>query len=85
MNLVRTGKADVGLVYRVDAINGGQVRISDETPVGTHVPVQFSQAVVWTCQETARGVAEKFSDFMMSPRIQKLLVKYGFESTQLNG
>jgi molybdate transport system substrate-binding protein len=78
-NLIHTGKADLGLVYRVDAINGGQVRISDETPSGMHVPVQFGQAVVWTCRETARGVAEKFSNFMMSPRIQKLLLKYGFD------
>src|SRR5499433_1451423 len=28
MNLIRTGKDDVGLVYRVNAINSGQVRIS---------------------------------------------------------
>ncbi len=80
MNLIHTGKADVGLVYRVDAINGGQVRISDEAPIGTYVPVQFGQAVVWTCRDTSRGVAKEFSDFMMSPRIQKLLLKYGFDS-----
>ena len=35
MNLIRTGKADVGLVYRVDSINSGHVRISDEDPLGT--------------------------------------------------
>lgn len=80
VSLVRTGKADVGLVYRVDAINGGQVRISDEIPTGTFAPVQFSQAVVWTCRESARDIAKDFSDFMMSPRIQKLLQQYGFDS-----
>src|SRR6187549_2999022 len=37
MNLIRTGKADVGLVYRVDSINTGHVRISDEDPIGTFV------------------------------------------------
>src|SRR5574341_625035 len=85
MNLIHTGKADVGLVYRVDAINSGQVRISDEAPIGTYVPVQFGQAVVWTCRATSRPVAEQFSDFMMSPRIQKLLLKYGFDSIPSNG
>jgi molybdate transport system substrate-binding protein len=80
VNLVRTGTADVGLVYRVDAINGGQVRISDEIPTGTFAPVQFSQAVVWTCRESARDIANEFSDFLMSPRIQKLMQKYGFDS-----
>ena len=80
INLIYTGKADVGLVYRIDAINGGQVRISDEAPLGTYPPVQFGQAVVWTCRDTSRGLAKEFSDFMMSPRIQKLLLKYGFDS-----
>jgi len=30
-----------------------------------------------------RIVAGKFSDFLMTPRIQKLLAKYGFDSTPL--
>lgn len=79
MDLIHTGKADVGLVYRVDAINGGQVRISDETPIGTYVPVQFGQAVVATCREGLLPVAKQFSDFLMTPRIQKLLLMYGFD------
>lgn len=85
IQLIHAGKADVGLVYRVDAINGGQVRISDETPAGKYVPVQFGQAVVWTCRETARGIAKEFSDFLMSPRIQKLLIKYGFDPVPSKG
>jgi molybdate transport system substrate-binding protein len=80
MNLIHTGKADVGLVYRVDAINSGQVRISDEAPIGTYVPIQFGQAVVWTCRDESLSAAEEFFDFIMSPRIQKLLLKYGFDS-----
>ena len=83
MNLIRTGKADVGLVYRVDSINSGHVRISDEDPIGTLLPIQFGQAVASTCRPSLRAVAEKFSDFLMTPRIQKLLVKYGFDSTPL--
>jgi molybdate transport system substrate-binding protein len=85
VNLVHTGLADVGIVYRVDAINSGPVRIIDEAPAGTHMPVQFGEAVVWTCRNASLPVAEEFLDFMMSPRIQKLLLKYGFESTALNG
>lgn len=85
LNLVRMGAADVGIVYRVDAISGGQVRIIDEAPAGTHVPVQFGQAVVWTCREQSLVVAEEFFQFLMSPRIQKLLIHYGFESFPPNG
>lgn len=80
INMIRKGEAEVGLVYRVDAIhNSGQVRIIDETPGGTFTPIRFGQAVVWTCRDEARAAAEQFSNFFMSPRIQKLLLKYGFE------
>jgi molybdate transport system substrate-binding protein len=85
VNLVHTGEADMGIVYRVDAINSGQVRIIDETPAGTHTPVQFGGAVVSTCREESVGVAKEFVDFIMSPRIQKLLLKYGFDSVPSNG
>jgi molybdate transport system substrate-binding protein len=80
VNLVHTGEADVGIVYRADAINSGQVRIIDENPAGTYTAVHFGEAVVWTCRKASLGVAEEFFDFMMSPRIQKLLLKYGFDS-----
>ena len=83
MDLIRTGKADVGLVYRVDSINSGYVRISDEDPFGTLVPIQFGQAVASTCRATLRSTAEQFSSFLMTLRIQKLLVKYGFDAVPL--
>lgn len=86
VNLVHTGEADVGIVYRVDAIhNSGQVRIIDEAPAGTYTPVQFGQAVVWTCRNEARHVAEEFFDFIASPRIQKLMLKYGFDAVPSMG
>ena len=80
INLVHRGDADVGIVHRVDAIrNSGQVRIIEEGPTGSATPVQFGQAVVSTCRDEVRPVAEEFSRFIASPRIQKLLLKYGFE------
>lgn len=85
VTLLQTGKADVGLVYRVDTIHNGQVRISDETPFGIYVPVQFGQAVVSTCRKELLPVAEQFSDFLMTPRMQKLLLHYGFDSVPVNG
>ncbi|MDR4479796.1 MAG: molybdate ABC transporter substrate-binding protein [Nitrospira sp.] len=85
VSLLHKGVADVGIVYRVDAINSGQVRIIDETPAGTQTPVQFGEAIVWTCRNTSLTVAKEFMDFIMSPRIQKLLLKYGFDSAPSNG
>lgn len=84
VNMVSTGRADVGIVYRVDAIKNGQVRIIDETPAGRHTPVQFGQAVVWTCRDEVRHVAEEFFKFIASPRIQKLMLKYGFDPVSSN-
>jgi len=85
VNLVSAGEAEVGIVYRVDAINSGQVRIIDESPSGGSTSIQFGQAVVWTCRDESLGAAEKFFDFIMSPRVQKLLIKYGFDSVSSNG
>jgi molybdate transport system substrate-binding protein len=87
VNLVHKGEADLGIVYRVDAINSGrgQVRISDETPAGTHMPIQFGAAMVWTSREASLKIAEEFLDFIVSPRIQKLMLKYGFEPVSSNG
>lgn len=85
LDLLHTGRADVGIIYRVDAINSGQVRIIDEAPGGTHVPVQFGEAMVWTCRNASLEIAEKFLDFLMSPRIRKLLIQHGFDAVPSNG
>jgi ABC-type Fe3+ transport system substrate-binding protein len=39
--------------------------------------------VAATCRASLRTVADKFSDFLMTPRIQKLMIKYGFDSVPL--
>lgn len=83
MDLIRMGKADVGLVYRVDSISHGRIRISDENPIGTYVPIQFGQAVLSSVRASLRSAAEQFSDFLMTPRIQKLLSHHGFDSIRL--
>lgn len=79
MHAVQDGKADVGIVFRADAIGNGHVRIIDETPAGARITVRFGEAVVSTCREDSRAAAEQFSNFITSPRIQKLLHKHGFE------
>jgi len=80
VNFVDTGKADAGIVHRVDAIGNGRMRIIDEAPFGKQISVQFEQAIVSTCREESRNAAREFMDFLVSPRIQKLLLKYGFDA-----
>jgi molybdate transport system substrate-binding protein len=79
LHLITTGKADVGLVYRANLMNSGDVRISDELPIGRNVSIQFGQAVVSNCRPSMRNAAEQFSDFLMQHRIQMLLVEHGFD------
>ena len=79
MRLVESGKADAGIVHRVDAIGSAEMRIIDEIPAGRHIAVQFGGAIVSTCREASLPAAEQFLDFMTSPLIQKLLLKYGFD------
>lgn len=85
VNLVHTGAADMGIIYRADAIKSGQVRIIDEAPVGVHTPIRLGGAVVWTCRDASLKAAEEFMDFIVSPRIQKLMLKYGFDAVPSNG
>jgi molybdate transport system substrate-binding protein len=47
------------------------------------VPIQFAQAVASTCRASLRSTAEQFSAFLLTPRIQKLFVKYGFDAAPL--
>lgn len=85
VNLVHSGEADAGIVYRVDAINNGEVRIIDEAPAGRHTPIRFGAAVVWTCRDEVLRDAQEFLNFVTSLRIQKLLLKYGFEPVRSTG
>ena len=85
VNLVRTGKAEVGIVYRVDAINSGQVRIIDEAPAGSTRRSSSGKRWCGPVGTHPVSVAEEFFDFIMSPRIQKLLLKYGFDPVPSNG
>jgi len=57
------------------------LRIIYEAPFGKQTSVQFGAAIVSTCREASREAAQEYVDFMMSPRIQMLLLKYGFDTT----
>jgi ABC-type molybdate transport system substrate-binding protein len=47
------------------------------------VPIQFGQAIASTCRASLRSAAEQFAAFLLTPRIQKLLAKYGFDAAPL--
>jgi len=77
LDLVAKGEAEIGVVYRTDAISNPGVRILDTAPVGSHTPVRYGVAAAWTAQNiTAAG---DFIEFLLSPAIQPHLQEFGFD------
>ena len=77
LDLVAQGEADLGVVYRTDAVSNKKIRILDEAPVDSHTPVQYGVAAVWTARNIAG--AGDFISFLGTPKIQALLQDHGFD------
>ncbi|WP_447977095.1 molybdate ABC transporter substrate-binding protein [Candidatus Nitrospira bockiana] len=82
LDLVGAGEADVGLVYRTDAIRSKKVRIVAEIPSDAHLPIVYGVAAVWTSRNPSLAMA--LQKFLMSPAIQDVLKLYGFEPYATN-
>jgi molybdate transport system substrate-binding protein len=80
LDLVAKGEADVGLVYRTDAIGNRKVRIIGETPPNSHQPVIYGLAAPWTVGELSK--AREFETFMASAPVQAILHDYGFDEAK---
>ena len=77
LDLVAKGEAEIGVVYRTDAISNPGVRILDTAPVGSHTPVRYGVAAAWTAQNIS--AAGDFIEFLLSSAIQTLLQEFGFD------
>jgi molybdate transport system substrate-binding protein len=77
LDLVASGEAEVGVVYRTDAVSNTKVRIIEATPSDSHTPVRYGLAIPWTAKNTTW--AREFSDFLLTPHIQTILEEYGFD------
>jgi molybdate transport system substrate-binding protein len=77
LDLVASGEAEVGLVYRTDAVRNKKVHIIAEIAADTHSPIVYALATVWTSRNPF--VAQQFREFILSPKIQDMLKSYGFE------
>ena len=77
LDLVAKGEAEVGVVYRTDALSNANVRILDTAPADSHTPVRYGVAAVWTSKNISG--AGDFIEFLLTPETQILLQKYGFD------
>jgi molybdate transport system substrate-binding protein len=77
LDLVSKGEAEIGVVYRTDAITDEHVRILDTAPAESHSPVRYGVAVVWTAKNLSG--AGDFIEFLLSAPVQAQLKQYGFD------
>lgn len=77
LELVTKGDAEVGVVYRTDAVSNPGVRILDTAPVESHTPVRYGVVAAWTSKNLS--AAGDFIEFLLSPQIQALLQEFGFD------
>lgn len=77
LDLVAKGEAEIGVVYRTDAIAEEQVRILDTAPADSHTPVRYGVAAVWTAKNIS--AAGDFIEFLLSAPIQEQLTQFGFD------
>lgn len=83
LDLVAKGEAEVGVVYRTDAVSNANVRILDTAPVGSHTPVRYGIAAAWTAKNISG--AKDFIEFLLTPQIQTLLQENGFDRVSPEG
>jgi molybdate transport system substrate-binding protein len=77
LDLVAQGEAELGIVYRTDAVSNTKVRIVDTAPVGSHTPIHYGVAVVWSHRNLAW--AQAFIEFLSAGQVQTLLQADGFD------
>jgi molybdate transport system substrate-binding protein len=77
LDLVAKGEADIGVVYRTDAVTNKKIRILDEAPKDSHQPVHYGVAAVWTAKNIP--AAGDFINFLETPKAQALLQDHGFD------
>jgi molybdate transport system substrate-binding protein len=77
LDLVAKGEADIGIVYRTDAIANRKIRIFDTAPEGSHTPIRYGVAAVWTAKNISG--AGDFINFLATPQVQALLQEHGFD------
>ena len=73
---VESGNADAGMVYSTDALISTGVEVCLTAPGGSHTPVRYPAGV--TSGSGAPGAASDFLDFLLTPEVREIFLRYGF-------
>jgi molybdate transport system substrate-binding protein len=78
LQYVERGEVDAGIVYRSDALAGGdRIRIVAVADPSTHQPIEYPGAVI--AESASPAEARRFLDFLRSADEQDALVRLGFD------
>lgn len=77
LDLVANGEAEIGVVYRTDVVSNPKVRIIDTAPAGSHNPIRYGVATVWTSRNIS--AAKAFTAFLSTSDVHAQLQKFGFD------
>lgn len=78
MRVVEMGGADLGIVYKTDALMSKELKIVGTFPADTHTPVVYTLGVV----KGGDAAAQKLFDYLLMPKAQAIFGKYGFASVK---
>lgn len=77
LDLVSRGEAELGVVYRTDAVGSKRVRVIDSVPSDSHRPISYGVVSPWTAYNISG--ARDFVSFLLSDPTQAELKQYGFD------
>jgi len=75
LSSVDMGQAELGIVYKTDAMAAKRARQIYTFPQSSYKPVMYPAAIV---KGKARPAVKKFAEFMKSDKVKEIFKKYGF-------
>ena len=78
LQLVASGNADAGLVYRTDALISREVRIVSALSEKSHAPIRYPMALLSDAPNAREG--REFVRFCKGAAVKTILRKYGFRA-----
>lgn len=76
LQYVETGNADVGFVYKTDALTSDKVKVAFAVDPATYTPVEYPIGIVKATKH--RKEAEDFYTYLQTQEALDVFVKYGF-------
>lgn len=78
LSYVAAGNADLGFVYKTDALTSSKVKVLLTIPDSDHEPIRYYTAVV--ADSKAQSATKAFNSYLASTEAQKVFTKAGFTS-----